>query len=98
LRLCDELITSSTLDKIHFDILANPGNDYVVYVTGNGRGNETKIDIILEEGSYKVSWFNPKTGRFLPAEYKLSGEREKSIQLSRFTEDIVLYITRIDDD
>jgi len=91
----DELITSPLSGKIHWDMLANPGNDYVVYVTGNNVDDEAEIDIILEKGSYKVKWFNPKTGKFFPAKYRVSGEGKKLLQLPKFTEDIVLYITRI---
>jgi len=91
----DELIVNSPLDKIDLAMLANPGNDYIVYITGDIVDDGAKINVILGKGNYKVRWFKPKTGKFLPVEYKLSGGKEKSIQLPKFTEDIVLYITRI---
>jgi len=91
----DELITSSPSNKIRWDMLANPGNEYVVYITGDSVGNGVKINVILKEGNYKVRWFDPKTGKFFPDEDKISEGKEKSIQLPKFTEDIVLYITRM---
>lgn len=91
----DELVRSSPSGLIRCDTLANPGEDYLTYITGNPGANQISIEIALEEGLYLFRWFDPEKGEFLPVEAMVTGGRIKSAQVPEFSEDVVFYATRI---
>ncbi|GAI43698.1 unnamed protein product [marine sediment metagenome] len=74
--------------------MADPGDDYVVYVTGSVETGAIRMDIVLEDGLYLAKWFDPKKGEFLPITHEIKGGGKRPLELPKFNEDIVLYLTR----
>ena len=61
----DDLLVSQGLTS-NWQVLANPGSQYVVYYWGSDARSDTTIE--LGEGTYEATWFDPATGMLLCAE------------------------------
>jgi predicted alpha/beta superfamily hydrolase len=68
--------------------LANPGREYLIYQSGNGR-----FDVTLLEGVYRTEWFNPVSGATIAAGdvHARSGPQPF---VAPFSGAAVLYLTR----
>jgi len=58
---------SSNADSYCF---AKPGEVYVVYLKNGG---ETELDLRGAEGRFKVSWYNPRTGKYVGRSKSVKG-------------------------
>ena len=67
--------------------LANPGNEYLVYLPDGG-----KVTVLLpeESGTFAIEWFNPRTGLMIEAEKSML--RGKTDFIVPFSGDAVLYL------
>jgi len=89
-----ELVATVPSGVVTHHTLADPGDDYVVYITGSAGVGEIRMDIVLGDGFYIGKWFDPKKGEFLPIPHEIEGGGKRSLELPKFNEDIVLYLTR----
>ncbi len=89
-----ELVVTIPSGVVTHHTLADPGDDYVVYMTGRVEAGAIRMDIVLEDGLYLAKWFDPKKGEFLPITHEIKGGGKRSLELPKFNKDIVLHLTR----
>jgi hypothetical protein len=73
----DDLLTGETLDNGGGQVFAKPGQVYAVYLpeaTSTG-----SLDLSGVSGSFRKSWYNPRTGGFEGATQTISGGGKRSL-------------------
>lgn len=73
----DDLVSSDPRENDRY-CLAKKGELYLVYVAN---GQETKLDLTDETGTFSIEWFNPKLGGGLSSGSKSTAEAGKSVSL-----------------
>jgi len=92
----DELATVKEDSKTYVFTLAQPGEEYICYVLGDG-----PVTITLEltggpagrrPADFTARWYDPKSGRFLAPAHQVQGKGRHLFQSPTFKQDIVLYV------
>jgi hypothetical protein len=89
----DELATVEAKGESYVFTLAQPGQEYICYVLGNG---PVTVTLRLTEGLFTVRWYDPKPGRFLTTPQRTRGEARQLFHSPDFEQDIVLYLRNSD--
>jgi hypothetical protein len=87
----DELAFVKGDGRSYVFTFANPGEEYVCYVLGEG---PVTIALCMTTDTFTSRWYDPKRGRFLTPEERICGKDETLFSSPSFKEDIVLYIHR----
>lgn len=87
----DEFATIRGAGKPFIFTLAQPGEEYVCYVLGDG---QVTVTLRLTEGLFTSRWYDPKRGQFLTPAQRLHGGNTSVFHSPRFKQDIVLYVRR----
>jgi len=84
----DAMVPNNTLVSNGAKCLANPGNEYVVYLPNGG---SVILDLSDATGTLNVEWYDPKKGTYYN-ERPVTGGRSETF-ISPFRGDVVLHIS-----
>ena len=87
----DELARAKENSKAHVFTLANPGQEYICYVLGEG---PITITLKLPTGSFAAKWYDPKSSQFLEPARQIESNGQYIFRTPAFEQDIVLYLRR----
>lgn len=85
----DELATVKADGESYVFTLAQPGEQYICYVLGDGR---VTVTLRLTKGLFTTRWYDPKRGRFLTPPQRTQGGARRFFHSPAFEQDIVLYV------
>jgi len=88
----DELALVKGDGQSHIFTFANPGEEYVCYVLGEG---PVTIALRTTSDTFTNRWYDPKCGRFLTPEEHICGKDESLFCSPPFEQDIVLYVHQL---
>jgi hypothetical protein len=87
----DELASVVGEGKALIFTLAQPGEEYICYVLGDGPAT---VSLSLTNGVFTARWYDPKDGRFLTPPQRLEGGDRRVLHSPAFRQDIVLYVRK----
>ena len=87
----DQLASVKAKGESHIFTLAQPAEQYVCYILGDGPATVT---LHLRQGLFTARWYDPKSGRFLAQPSQTQGPGPAVFQSPPFAHDIVLYVFR----
>ena len=85
----DELAKVMGESEVYVFTLAQPGQQYICYVLGDGQVN---LILQLIDGLFTFRWYDPKCGKFLTPEQQTRGGNRRLFKSPVFEQDIVLYL------
>lgn len=83
------VLDSAALQGTRYNVLAEKGKQYAVYMINN---NTKSITLTVPSGKYKASWFHPKTGRVENVKTVSSIDERLLLNVPSHKEDIALRI------
>ncbi len=87
----DELATAEGKSELYVFTLAQPGEEYICYVLGDG---PVTVALRLTNGLFTARWYDPKRGRFLAPAKAAQGRGRLLFRSPPFQQDIVLYVRK----
>lgn len=85
----DELAAVKAEGQSHIFTFAQPAEQYICYILGDGPADVT---LHLTQGPFTSCWYDPKSGRFLTPPKQIQGSGQSRLQSPLFNHDIVLYV------
>ena len=79
-------------ENARMDALTEPGKQYAVYLFG---GTQTRLELMLPAGTYKIEWMNPLTGKTMAKQFLKHSGSKFTIASPTYTQDIALSILNI---
>lgn len=85
------VVTGELAQGTRHEVLMESGKQYAVYLYG---GKTDTLKVALPEGTYRVQWLNPMTGKTLKSESLRHSGDVATVTVPSYTEDIALSIRR----